>query len=318
MTRPPNMNAIMYFESVARHARVNIAAEELLVSPSAVSQQIKSLEEQMGVLLFRRVKRRLILTEEGERFYHSASEAMNLLRSARHRVSLKREHSKLIIRVAASFGALWLGPKISEYISQNAGVDLHIDATSELTDFEKENVDFEIRYGTDLSNGLHSKSLISDRVLPLCTPEMAKTAREVGAAKMLSTSRLIHTVKAAISWRAWLDSNDFMEIEDLGGLRFDRSSMALQAAKDGLGVVLESATLAMNELQSGALVPLSPERGTMDFSTYHLICPARHLNRREVKSFADWIEEKAILHEAEKSPLLASLGVTKHLPFEFR
>ena len=307
-SRPPNLNAITYFEAVARRSRVNLAASELSVSPSAVSQQIKALEEQMGVLLFRRVKRRLVLTEQGERLYQSATEALGLLRSAQTRVSQKREHRSLRIRVAASFGVRWLGPLITDFIAENPGIDLHVDATSELTDFEKEKFDLEIRYGLRAPIGLHAKALVEERVLPLCAPKTASAARELGVQSVLERTRLIHTVKAAISWSEWMTENEFENIDTSRGLKFDRSSMSLQAACDGAGVVLETATLALNELRSGTLVPLAPDLGSLTFPSYWLTCPPRHLNRRVVIAFCGWIDRKAGAHELEKSRLLESLG----------
>lgn len=315
MARPLNMNAMAYFEAVARHSRVNLAAGELLVSPSAVSQQIKLLEERMGVSLFRRIKRRLILTEEGERLYQSATQALRLLRDAQERVSRTREHRSIVIRVATSFGVLWLGPRISDFVSDSPGVDLHIDATSELTDFERESVDLEIRYGAEPIRGLHCHPLIVDRVLPLCSPRLAATARQAGISETLSTARLIHTVKAAVRWRYWLDRHEMAAVDDAHGLRFDRSSMAIQAAADGLGVILETATLAMNELRTGRLVPLAPDLGCLAFPAYWLTCPARHLNRRTVRRFAQWIEARAEAHEGDKNRLLESLGVTASRPY---
>ena len=316
MPRPPNMNTIVYFDAVARHSRVNLAAKELLVSPSAVSQQIKSLEEQLGVLLFRRINRRLVLTEKGERLYHSAAQALKLLRTAQTHVSRAREHRSVVIRVSASFGVRWLGRRISEFVADAPEIDLHVDATSELTDFEKESVDLEIRYGPEPLSGLHSQSLIVDRVMPLCAPRLAQKALEIGHEDVLSSTRLIHTVKATIQWREWLDLQGLEAVDDRHGLRFDRSSMSLQAAKDGLGVVLETATLAMDELKERSLVPLSPELGYIAFPTYWLSCPARHLNRRAVKTFADWVIQQAEAHEEEKSLLLASLGVTTEHPYQ--
>lgn len=307
------MNTIQYFEAVARHSRVNIAAEELNVSPSAVSQRIKSLEEQLGVLLFRRIKRRLVLTEEGERLYASATEALKLLRDAQMRVSHTREYRRLVIRVAASFGVRWLGRRVADFVNTHPGIELHVDATSSLTDFEKENIDLEIRYGLTPPGGLHSQSLINDQVFPMCTPKLATAAAETGLENFFETTTLIHTVKAAVTWRHWLDHNDFATVEDGHGLRFDRSSMSLQAAVDGVGVALETATLAMDELRSGALVPLAPEFGSISFPTYWLICPARHLNRRAVKTYREWIEMQAKAHEQQKERLLRSLGcVDKH------
>ena len=264
----------------------------------------------MGVLLFRRVKRRLVLTEQGERLYQSATEALGLLRNAQARVSRKREHRSLRIRVAASFGVRWLGPLVTDFISENPGIELHVDATSELTDFEKENVDLEIRYGMRAPIGLHARALVVERVLPLCSPKIAAAARETGVQAVLERTRLIHTVKAAISWNEWLAENNLENVDASHGLKFDRSSMSLQAACDGAGVVLETATLALNELRSGALVPLAPELGSLTFPTYWLTCPPRHLNRRGVIVFDAWIDKKADAHELEKSRLLESLGAS--------
>ncbi len=314
-SRLPNLNAIAYFEAVARHSRVNLAAAELSVSPSAVSQQIKALEEQMGVLLFRRVKRRLILTEQGERLYHSAAEALGLLRSAQTRVSQRRAHRSLRIRVAASFGVRWLGPLIAGFIADYPNIDLHVDATSELTDFEKENIDLEIRYGLHAPVGLHATALVSERVLPLCSPKIAAMTKDATVEEALERTRLIQTVKAVISWEEWIEEHGLGKIDVAHGLKFDRSSMSLHAACDGAGIVLETTTLAMNDLRSGALVPLAPELGSLTFPSYWLSCPPRHMNRRVVRVFSDWIKRQAEVHEVEKSHLLNLLGAGAARPY---
>lgn len=308
--RDAALNGMVYFEAVARHARVTTAAEELMVSSSAVSQQIKALEENLGVSLFRRVKRRLILTEEGERLYQSAAEALGILREARRKITRKRDFRKLILRVSASFGVRWLGPRIARFVDENPTWDLHIDATPELTDFEKENVDLDIRYGQRGRPGLYSETILHDNVLPLCAPDFVAHLRRGGTdpVDVLANVRLIHTVKAALTWRRWQELNQISGIATEGGLRFDRSSMSLQAAMDGAGVVLETATLSMNELRSGALVPMFPELGTVRFPSYWMICPGRHLNRRAVKVFAEWVRAETAAHEARRARLLESLG----------
>lgn len=306
------LNAMVYFEAVARHSRVTTAAEELLVSPSAVSQQIKALEESLGVRLFRRVKRRLVLTEEGERLYQSTTQALRILREARRKVTRRRDTRTLILRVSASFGVRWLGPRVAGFVEANPLWDLHIDATPELTEFEKETVDLDIRYGVGDWPGLFSEAIVNDAVLPLCAPDYPLLRREHDSdpASRLVNARLIHTVKAALTWDWWLDHHGIAGIETSGGLRFDRSSMSLRAAMDGAGVVLETATLAMNELRSGELVPMFPELGVAQFPAYWIICPNRHLNRRAVKVFCDWLRTEAREHESRKSQLLSSLGCT--------
>ncbi len=304
------LNGMIYFEAVARHSRVTTAAEELSVSPSAVSQQIKSLEESLGIKLFRRVKRRLVLTEAGEQLYRSTTEALSILREARRQVTHQRENRKLILRVSASFGTRWLGYRFAKFATANPLWDLHVDATPELTEFEKENVDLDIRYGSGNWPGLYTEAILHDDVLPLCSPDYCRSQeRSLGdPTDVLKSVRLIHTVKAKLTWKWWLQRHGLDLADPSAGLRFDRSSMSLQVARDGAGVVLETATLAMEELGSGALVPLFPELGAAHFPAYWIICPNRHLNRRYVSVFCDWLREEAAEHEEHRKDLLMSLG----------
>ncbi|WP_284374872.1 LysR substrate-binding domain-containing protein [Sulfitobacter pacificus] len=310
------MNTIQFFEAVARLSRLNLAAEELRVSPSAVSQQIKSLEEAIGVALFRRVKRRLVLTEAGELFYASSTQALGLIRNARSRVSRKQEYRSLVIRVAPSFGVRWLSPRIGGFVEAHPDFDIRVDATSELTDFDKENVDLEVRYGLEPPKGVNATPLITDQVMPFCHPKFAQDAALVGLSVTLGSARLIHTVKAQVTWQEWLERQNIDSVDSSHGLHFDRSSMSIRAAVDRLGVVLETATLAMPELQSGSLVPLAPHLGALCFPTYWLCCPPRHLNRRAVKAFANWIGEEAKEHESRKLRLLGSLGCEQYFDYK--
>ena len=119
MSRDPTLNGMIYFEAVARHGKVARAAEDLGVSPSAVSQQIKLLEEMLGVSLFRREKRQLSLTLEGEQLFKAVTSALGLLRNARQTVSRQRTSHQLIIRIVPSFAVRWLGPRLADFINQN-------------------------------------------------------------------------------------------------------------------------------------------------------------------------------------------------------
>jgi LysR family glycine cleavage system transcriptional activator len=312
------LNGMIYFEAVARLSRVTTAAEELSVSSSAVSQQVKNLEELLGVKLFRRVKRRLVLTEEGERLYSSTNEALRILREARQQLSQKRTICKLNLRVAASFGVHWLGPRIVKFIEQHPNWDLHIDATPELTEFEKEYVDLDIRYGSVKSSLLYSEAILHDAVLPLCSPGFREEALNGAseAEEILRESRLIHTIKANLKWSWWLKHHGITGVDSHAGLKFDRSTMSLQAAMDGAGVVLETATLAMQEMRSGKLVPLFPQLGVVRFPAYWIACPERHLDRRYVAVFCEWLRQEAREHEARKDELLQSLGCIQSLDME--
>ncbi len=319
MAQNASLNGMVYFEAVARRATITAAAEELSVSPSAVSQQIRALEHRLGVHLFRRIRQRLVLTEEGERLYIATSEALGLINDARSQVSLKRRTSSLTVRVSTSFGIQWLGPRLHTFIDANPEWELHVDATSETTDFETENIDLDIRYGSGHWPGFHVEQILTDAVLPLARPgvvpgESAGTQNNGtqndrdDIARTLSSTRLIHTVKADIQWQGWLHRHGIEGVDTAAGLRFDRSIMALRAARDGAGIALDSATLALDDLESGALVPAFPQLGCIRFPAYWIICPARNLQRRAVRRFTDWLRAEASNDEARRNALLEAGG----------
>lgn len=307
MTRISNLNSLLYFEAVARLMRVNLAARELNISPSAVSQQVKLLEEQLGVTLYRRVKNRLVLTEEGERLYSLTAHSLRSLQNSVERVAKSKRHDSLIIRSSPSIGARWLAPRIQSFADANPDIDLHIDATSELTDFNKESVDIEVRYGAQRHADIVSEALMTEHVLPLATPELAAKAREIGLPALFAQVRFIQTVKAEITWETWLEERGFEDVSTTPGLRFDRSFMSLSAARNGFGIVIESTLLAAEELQAGDLVPLAPELSGYTLDGYWLNYPSRHLNRRVVRKFRDWVVAEAAMQARRNREMLADL-----------
>ncbi len=315
MTAPVNLNAMAFFEAAARLGRISGAAEELGVSPSAVSQQIRALEAQLGVLVFRREKRRLFLTQEGERLYQATTQALGMIRDARGAIMRQREAQRLIIRVSPSLAVRWLGPRLKDFMDQSPSWDLRIDAAAAFSDFDKETVDLDLRYGHGGWAGLHEERVLSDRVLPLCSPAYLATLRRVSddPAAQLRAARLIDSVQSVCRWDQWFARQGIAGLGIAGGgcampAQFDRSSMAIQLAADGGGVALESATLALREIESGALTPLSPAFAVLAFPAYWLVCPPRHLNRRGVRAFRAWLLERAAAHDAQAARTLAALG----------
>lgn len=307
MSRDPSLNSMIYFESVARHGRVARAAEELHVSPSAVSQQIKQLEENLGISLFRREKRQLSLTQEGEQLYMAATSAFTALRDARKSISRQRESHQIIMRASPSFAVRWLGPRLSSFISDHPTWDFRVDASPDPSNFEREVVDMDLRYGRGNWPGLHSEPIIYDYLLPLCSPDYQAYLQKscTSAAERLSEARLIDSVKTTMQWENWLARHRIQRRTDNSALRFDRSSMAIQQAVNGLGVVLDSTTLAQEELTEGRLVPLAPELGAIRFPAYWIVSPARHQSRRLVKVFSEWIKAEAEQHSREVEAYLA-------------
>jgi len=305
MARPENLNAILYFETVARRGTLTRAAEELSVSPSAVSQQVKLLEQQLGVRLFRREGRQLSLTLEGEQLYQSAGTALRMLRDARRHLGRRQDTRRLNLRVAPSFGVRWLGPRLSRFVARHPDWELRVDAAPDPTDFDRELMDLDIRYGTGDWQGLHVAPVVQDHVLPLATPEYLESL----GPEPFAEARLIDSARNQVQWDGWLLRHGLEAPGNRKSWLIDRSSMALQLALDGVGMVLESLVLASAEVASGRLVPVAPELPVLRFPAHWAICPSRHLSRRAVRLFLDWVGEEAVAHEAEVAAIVARHGL---------
>ncbi len=304
-----------YFEAVARRGSISRAAEEMSVSPSAVSQQIKLLEQQLGVKLFRRAGRALTLTLEGQLLAKTAGTALRMLTEVQANLGRTRTARRLNLRVSPSFGVRWLGPRLSDFLMRYPDWDLRVDAAPDPTDFDREVMDLDIRYGTGDWPGLHAEALVNDNVLPLASPAYLAT---LPASDPLSEARLIDSARALCQWDYWLWHNRVETRANSKTVLMDRSSMALQLALDGTGVVLESLALASAEVASGALVPVTPALPVLSFPAYWALCPARFVKRRPVRLFLGWASEQATNHRAEITRLIAlhGLSVTEIAPGE--
>lgn len=310
MTRTPNLNGFLYFETVARRGSVSRAAEELSVSPSGVSQQIKRLEQQLGVKLFRRQGRLLSLTLEGEQLFQTSNTALRMLRDAQRQFGKTRETYQLNMRVTPSFGVRWLGPRLSDFVNRHPNWDLRIDAAPDPTDFDREMMELDIRYGFGNWPGYHNEPVFEDRVLPLCSPAyLASLEAKPTVSDFLGQARLIGTPRALCQWDHWLIHNDIdLKLRNMTIL-MDRSSMALQLAVDGVGIVLDSMALAMPEIAEGKLVPVLPQIPVLKFPSYWAICPPRYLKRRAVQLFLSWLEEQSRNYETDVAAIYKTHGL---------
>lgn len=308
--RDINLKATESFEAVARLGTVTKAAAELGVSPSAVSQQLRILEGQYGVKLFRREKRRLTLTLDGDRLFQTTTQAFAAIRNVRSAISHQRNVRSLIIRVSPSFGVRWLGPRIASFAAANPDWNIRIDATPDFSSFETEAIDLDLRYGLGDWAGLAVNGIMNDLVMPLCSPDYLEKLQGMSddPAEQLAAARLIDSAKTLYRWDFWLAFNRIV-LPDLSyPFRFDRSSMAIEMAKQGGGLALDSVTLCLPELERGELVPYSPRFPVMDFPAYWFVCPPRHFNRRVVNNFSDWIEAHCKAHELRARALLDTFG----------
>ncbi|MER8759867.1 LysR substrate-binding domain-containing protein [Mesorhizobium sp. M0976] len=305
-----NLNSMGHFEAVARLGGVIKAAEELKVTPSAVSQQLRLLEQQLGVRLFHREKRHLSLTIDGERLYQTATQAFESIREVRNAIMRQRESFQLSIRVSPSFGERWLAPRLAEFSSAYPSWELRVDATPNFSDFETEVIDLDLRYGDGGWAGLYSSCILNDFILPMCSPSYLEQlkAESNDPREQLLSARLIESSKAYFRWDYWLPRNGIQGARMTYPFRFDRSSMSVQLARDGAGVVLESTTIAFEDLAAGSLVPISKEFDVIEFPGYWLVCPSRHMNRRAVRLFSEWVSHVGTRDAERVRTFLAERG----------
>lgn len=290
MDYPLPFKAIAAFHATARHGTVTRAAEVLGVSPSAVSQQIRLLEHHLATSLYLRQNRRMVLTEAGERYFESISGALDMVEGATRRMRGYKAANVLLVRAAPSFATKWILPRLDDFLARERTLGVRLDATNEPTDFERDGVDLEIRYGQGDWPGLYVDSLVEDEFRPMVSPDLL--ARPALAVRDIAGFRLIQSVKALASWSHFFHLHGLPErTAPAAGLQFDRSYMAVEAAANGLGMAFESTLLAHRELAAGRLVcPVTDARPVL-VRAHWVVCPHRHLRLRKVESFLAWLRE---------------------------
>ena len=255
MRRLPSLKAIQCFEAASRLGAFAAAAEELLVTPSAVSHQIKALERAVGLPLFHRIHRSIALTDAGRRYAEQIAHAFGQIEAATRAIERTDKADILTIHSVPSFAMQWLMPRLSRYSVLHPDVDVRINASLDRGNLAAGEADFDVRYGTVFPDpGVEVVPFPEETIVVLCAPAMAKGASALSRIDDLSGRTLIFSEVNLVSWRDWLDRMGARGIATDRGPRFDRSFMAISAAADGIGVGLESRLLIQRELDTGRLV----------------------------------------------------------------
>jgi len=293
-TRLPSLNGLKAFESAARHMSFTQAALELNVTQTAVSHQIRRLEDELGVRLFLRLKDGLALTREGQAYFPDVRSAFQALRYATGQLLETDSHHVLTISTLVSFASKWLLPRLASFQHAFADIDVRITASTEMVDFRKGGIDAAIRYGTGDWHGLRSDWLMSDEVFPVCSPELLK-----GPNALKDPSDLAHHTLLQVSgmthddWNLWLTAAGQPKKQAEGSrLTFDLAMMAVQAAVDGLGVCIGRSTYVDDDLKAGRLVVPFDLRLKSDLGFY-LVTPHELANTRKVVAFRTWLLDLA-------------------------
>jgi LysR family glycine cleavage system transcriptional activator len=294
--RLPPLNSLRAFEAAARHLSFTKAADELHVTPAAISHQIRALEEHCGAPLFRRLTRALVLTETGQAALPALREGFDRLAEGAARLVPDPLSGLLTVSVAPTFCAKWLVPRLDRFRTAHPGFDVRIDATDELADFASGAVDVAIRYGSGRYAGLVAECLMEEVVVPVASPALLNGARPLDVPADLARHTLLHVSwkmadDEAPSWRMWLKAAGVAGVDAERGPRFNVDGLAIDAALAGHGIALVNRMLVATELAAGRLVrlfpPASPERPSA--FCYYLVHPPGHGRNPKVQAFRDWV-----------------------------
>lgn len=290
MTRLPSLNGLRAFEAAARHLSFTNAAAELNVTQTAISHQIRRLEEELGVRLFVRQNRALALTPEAAQYLPGVRAAFNDLRFATDRLLHKDNENVLTVSTLASLAAKWLLPRLPAFQEAHPGIDVRITTSTTLVDFKSGGVDAAIRYGRGHWPGLRADWLMADELFPVCSPALITGSRPLRCPEDLAHQTLLHTSAGYNDdWRLWLTAAGLPpDISKHPGLTFDLILVTVQAAIDGLGVAMGRTSYVEADIAKGRLVvpfkiALPADAG------FYLVSPEARANSPKLSAFRHWL-----------------------------
>ncbi|MEM1409579.1 MAG: transcriptional regulator GcvA [Pseudomonadota bacterium] len=290
MRRLPPLNALRAFEAAARHLSFSRAADELAVTPGAISQQMRILEDWIGVPLFKRDPKGITLTDAGQAALPHMREGFDRLLTGTRLMQAGRGPSRVNVSVAPSFASKWLVPRLDHFQALQPEVDVYVHADMEVVDFATSDVDVAVRFGKGQYEGLVSECLMSESIVPVCAPSLKAGDKPLTEPNDLKGHNLIHDDSDGVpTWPMWLRAAGVESEIGNRGLRFSQSSLVIEAAVAGKGVALAKYALAEADLESARLViPFRHETPT-DFA-YWLVYREAKTGLPEVRAFIDWVK----------------------------
>jgi LysR family glycine cleavage system transcriptional activator len=282
------MKALLAFEAASRHGSFSQGAQELGVTPSAVSHQIQQLEDFLGVPLFERHAGRAVLTGAGRTYAHEIEHAMGVISGATALVAPQSQAGHLVVASGPSFAAKWLQPRLPDFLRSHPEIRIRLSTLSAYDALERSRFDIAIAYGEPPVGQRHAEPLLVERLRPLCSPALAASIG-LRAPQDLARATLIHSLNA-LTWADYLRRVGAADLRPRHELWLDRSTMAIDAAVDGLGVALESEMLAAEELRDGRLVaPFGDLAFTVETTSYFLVRAPGFRSGRQSAAFEKWL-----------------------------
>lgn len=285
----PPLTALRAFEAASRHMSFAKAADELAVTPAALSFQIKSLEEHLGAPLFRRLNRAVELTEAGQTLAPGVSDGFQILANAWRGTQRLQDDQSLTVTAGPAFTAKWLAPRLYEFAQAHPEIELRFSAALRIMDFGRDAIDVAIRFGKEGGDGLYCLPLAEEWVAPVMTPALAEqfpTPESLTKAPLIFDDS-INFLSPPCGWREWFAAMG-VDFDPTHGAHFSQGDHAVDAALAGVGVVLGRRALVIKDIDDGRLVApygVALSTGAM----FRFLCPEGSENRPQVKAFREWI-----------------------------
>jgi LysR family glycine cleavage system transcriptional activator len=284
----PPFKGILAFDAVARLGSVSKASEELNLTVSAVSHQLANLESFVGRRLLERSPRGMTLTIYGERFQRDIAGALSMLAAAAQGARSGETAEVLRIHSVPSFASLWLMPRLPTFREQHPNIRIHLKASHGDADFSRGEADIDIRYGAIQGRDLHVESVFAEEILPMISPRL-KSGLNIRSPEDLIKQDLIQSELTLVQWSHWFSAHGVPVSPSGYVLSFDRTSMVLDAAIQGLGIALDSNRTAEGALRRGDLVPVFDDGKGMPVHAHHMVYPRAHAQWERVERFAQWL-----------------------------
>ncbi len=285
----PSMSLLAAFEAVCRTGSSAAAARDLALTQGAVSRLVQRLEEQLGVQLFRRERRRLIPTDSALAYAREVDKALDLIARASLALSTNPGGGTLSLAILPTFGTRWLAPRLPRFLAAHPGVTLNLGTRLHRFDFGQEAFDAAIHFGAADWPGAEHVKLFDERLIACCAPAFRQAHRMDGARDLLALP-LLHLDSRPAAWSAWFQRHG-CDAPTVRGMLFDQFGTVLQAAIHGIGVALLPEFLAATEIEDGRLVPAfgAPISGV---GSYYLVWPASVVPTRPLRAFREWLAEE--------------------------
>ncbi|HEX6442317.1 MAG TPA: transcriptional regulator GcvA [Stellaceae bacterium] len=301
----PPLSALRAFEAAARLESFSKAAEELNVTPAAISHQIHALEEDLGVQLFRRLNRQVELTASARVLLPGLTEAFAEIRASVRRLRAHNDTGTLTVTASPSFAAKWLVLRLHRFQEKSPEIDVRISASDEVVDLNRGDFDIAIRYGTGRYQGLDVELLLKNEVFPACSPRLLEQGSALKLPEDLRHHALLHDQAVdrdplAPTWAMWLKAAGVTGVPPASGLTFSGTHLAMDAAIAGHGIVLAYSSIAAGDIAAGRLVRLF-SLAIPDLFAYYIVTAPGALERPKVRAFRDWLRQEAAAERAAQN-----------------